>query len=56
MSDDDGHWYLIKVSEREEFEKLLDPDDDYEAFSLRFEKCRLSMHVSNYSFTDAKEC
>lgn len=54
MPDDDGHWYLIKVSDREEFDRLLDLKDDYVAFIDRFNSCRLSMDVSNYSFMNVE--
>ena len=53
--DEDGHWYLIPVSDKKEFDRLLyDEDDDYEKFNDKFYCCMLNMHISGYSFVDCK--
>lgn len=54
-NDEDGHWYLIPIRDKELFSRLLYNDDDETEFVDAFDDCRLSMHVSNYSFTDIKE-
>ena len=54
QNDEDGHWYLIPIRDRELFDRLLYHDDDETKFEDAFEDCRLDMHVSNYSFTDMK--
>ena len=53
--DDDGHCYAINIKDKPAFVKLLDSNDDYEAFNNKFEKYRLSKHYSDYSFVDLKE-
>ena len=53
--DEDGHWYLIHVIDKELFDRLLYKEDDETKFIDAFDKMRLSMHISNYTFLDCKE-
>lgn len=57
QSDEDGHWYMIPIEKRKLFDELLYDENDLECekFSNEFDKMRLSMHVSNYSFIDVNE-
>ena len=54
MSDYDGHNYLIEEFESEEFQKLLDTDDDFKSFSERFHSRMCSMSSNFLTFTDPK--
>ena len=54
MNDDDGHTYMVRVEEAEEFERLLwETDDNSEAFNNRFSS--LSWHPNCYTFTDPRD-
>ncbi len=54
--DDDSHWYLIPVSEKERFEKLLSEGekDDWDSFNEAFDQMRCNgPHIT--SFLDPQE-
>jgi len=54
--DEDGHWYLIMVSEKKLFDELLyEEDDDCEKFNERFGNKMLPMNITCYCFVDCKE-
>ena len=55
MADDDGHWYLVEVKNKKKFIRLLYDEEDCGLFDEEFYDMNLGMHVSNYSFVDAKE-
>ena len=52
--DEDGHWYLIPVINKELFDKLLYKEDDETKFIDAFDEMRLNMHISNYTFLDCQ--
>jgi hypothetical protein len=56
VEDDDGHWYLIQVKDRDEFDKLCYSDD--EDCLIRFEEMFAGCCIDGphrLTFTDAKE-
>jgi len=53
--DEDGHWYLIPIASKKLFDKLLYGEDDETKFINTFDKMRLNMHISNYTFLDCQE-
>lgn len=59
VKDDSCHWYVIPASKREQFVAWEDSFNDEESMEEyegeSFDDCRLSMHVSNYTFTDLQE-
>jgi hypothetical protein len=55
IEDEEQHWYIIPVSQKEQFSKWLecyDESADYDGPD--FHKCRCR-HPSNYMFTELKE-
>lgn len=50
--DDDGHWYMIDVSDRKTFEKWVQAEGDLDG--VDFDDCRC-MHPSCYMFKEVKE-
>ena len=57
VQDNDGHWYAIRADVREAFARWVEScEDDAPPYSgFTFEDDRLSMHPSNYTFTQIKE-
>jgi len=56
MNDESGHWYCIPIGLRGAFDiYLYDTDDDCVTFEGVFNKYKLNMHISNYSFENIKE-
>jgi hypothetical protein len=61
--DDSAHWYCIPLDEKNQFNRMVEemgkepPFSDliFEQFDEKFQKYRLNMHISNYSFVDAQE-
>lgn len=53
--DNDGHWYLIPETEAKEFNDILADGYRWTEFEARWGDKRLSMHPSQYSFTDLQE-
>ena len=57
---DDGHWYAIPADKRGVFEDWVESEskwvmDEYTYTGEDFEKYRLNMHPSSYTFTDLQE-
>jgi len=55
IQDDEGHWYIIPVSQKEQFRKWLEfygESADYDG--PEFHQCRCR-HPSSYMFTELKE-
>ena len=51
VHDGDGHWYIIEVSQRQEFEDYREAmENDGEWHGVDFNKYR-SMHPVNYMFS-----
>ena len=51
VNDGDGHWYIIEVSQRQEFEdycQAMENDGDWNG--VNFNDCR-SLHPVNYMFS-----
>lgn len=60
VSDDDGHWYAIPADKRDDFEGWVESEsrwveDEYTYTGEDFEKYRLNMHPSNYTFDNLEE-
>ena len=54
MADDDCHWFLIDVEDREDFNAILKKNDDYESFNIRYGSNMLESHISCYCFDNFK--
>lgn len=56
VKDDDGHTFIINVADIDDFNKLLEGDEDglWATFHRRFDNCMLNYHPSSYTFTDPK--
>ena len=63
VQDESCHWYCIPVEKKKLFNQLCIAMDDIEVSEkvykqwdkAGFDKCRLDMHPSNYSFVDLQE-
>ena len=53
--DEDAHWYIIDVDEKELFDDLLYKDEDCIDFVDKFGDKMLNMHISNYCFDNFRE-
>ena len=56
IQDDDGHTYIINNADRDEFETLLEGDDDglWTRFHDRFGDHVLNWHPNSYTFTNPR--
>lgn len=50
-NDDDGHWYLVPVEEREAFEEWLDSDvDEHHIFTAKAYEYMIGGHPNKIEF------
>lgn len=55
VSDNDGHWYLIKIKEEAEFDQWVAATCNDEETEFNFDDDRISGSPSMITFTDPKE-